>query len=103
MPIQTATETQPAARQVTLVQVSWTEQERGRPGALALLLLLDDEVHEYVLRAAPEEAAVLVEFLARSTNPKFDVEPRVPSLGTWAASRLPGPSPVWAEAALMQT
>ncbi len=103
MPIQTATESQPAARQVTLVQVSWTEQERGRPGALALHLLLDDEVHEYVLRAAPEEAAVLVEFFAHGTKPKLAVERGVPSLGTRAASRLPGPSPVWAEASLMQT
>ncbi|MBV9117934.1 MAG: hypothetical protein JOY63_11305, partial [Acetobacteraceae bacterium] len=36
-------------RQVTNVQASWTEQERGRPGKFTLQLILDNGVEEHIL------------------------------------------------------
>ena len=36
------TEQQIQVRQVTHVQASWTEQERGAPGAFTLLFILDN-------------------------------------------------------------
>jgi hypothetical protein len=38
------TEQQIQVRQVTHVQASWTEQERGAPGAFTLQLILDNSV-----------------------------------------------------------
>jgi hypothetical protein len=36
-------------RQVTDVQASWTENERGTPGAFTVQLILDNGAEEYVL------------------------------------------------------
>jgi hypothetical protein len=64
-------------RQVTHVQASWTEQERGGPGAFTLQLVLDHGAEEYVLRPSAEDADVLVKLLARSKSAAFDVERKV--------------------------
>ena len=103
MPIQTAVERRLAIRQVTLLQVSWTQPDREMPGALALELRLEDHGREYVLQAAPDDAAVLLEFLARSREVRFDLGDRPAGLGSWAPPGRPGPPAVWAEASRMQT
>ena len=64
-------------RQVTHVQASWTEEERGGPGAFTLQLILDHGADEYVLRPSGEDADVLVKLLARSKSATFDMERKV--------------------------
>jgi hypothetical protein len=74
-------EQQIQVRQVTHVQASWTEQERGAPGAFTLQLILDNGADEYVLRPSAEDADVLVKLLARSDNASFDLERKVLMFG----------------------
>ena len=50
------TEQQIQVRQVTDVQASWTEHERGEPGSFTLQLILDDGAEEYVLLPTAEDA-----------------------------------------------
>ena len=71
-------------RQVTHVQVSWTEEGRGSPGAFTLQLILDNGAAEYVLRPTAKDAEVLVKLLARSANAMFDVERKVLMFGNVA-------------------
>ncbi len=73
------------------------------PGGLALELRLEDHGREYVLQAAPDDAAVLLEFLARSREVRFDLGDRPAGLGSSAPPGGPGPPAVWAEASRMQT
>jgi hypothetical protein len=73
----THTERQIQVRQVTHVQASWTEQDRGGPGAFTLQLILDHGADEYVLRPNAEDADVLVKLLARSKSAAFDLERKV--------------------------
>jgi hypothetical protein len=70
-------ERQIQVRQVTHVQASWTEIERGKPGAFTLQLILDQGADEYVLRPSAEDADVLVKLLARSKSATFDLERKV--------------------------
>ncbi|HEU5169025.1 MAG TPA: hypothetical protein VFU46_00735 [Gemmatimonadales bacterium] len=80
----TPAERQIKVRQVTHIQASWTEQERGAPGAFTLQLILDNGAEEYVLRPNAQDADVLVKLLARSTNATFDLERKVLMLGNLA-------------------
>jgi hypothetical protein len=68
-------------RQVTQVQASWTEQERGAPGALTLQLILDNGVDEYILRPTADDADVLLKLFARSGSATFDLERHVLMFG----------------------
>ena len=77
-------ERQIQVRQVTHVQASWTEQDRGEPGAFTLQLILDNGAAEYVLRPTAEDADVLVKLFARSTNATFDLDRRVLMFGNLA-------------------
>ena len=61
------TEQQIKVRQVTDVQASWTEHERGEPGSFTLQLILDDGAEEYVLLPTAEDAKVVLK-LIRSTD-----------------------------------
>jgi hypothetical protein len=70
------TEAQIQVRQVTQVQASWTEQERGEPGAFTIQLILDNGADEYVLRPTAKDAEVLLELLSRS-GAMFDLERKV--------------------------
>ena len=70
-------ERQIQVRQVTHVQASWTETERGSPGAFTLQLILDHGADEYVLRPSAEDADVLVKLLARSKSAAFDIDRKV--------------------------
>ena len=78
------TERQIKVRQVTHVQASWTEEERGGPGAFTLQLILDNGAEEYVLRPTAEDADVLVKLFARSANATFDMERKVLIFGNLA-------------------
>jgi hypothetical protein len=71
-------------RQVTHVQASWTEQDRGEAGAFTLQLILDHGADEYVLRPTAEDTDVLVKLLARSSNATFDVDRKVLMFGNLA-------------------
>ena len=71
------TEEQIQVRQVTHVQASWTEQERGAPGAFTFQLILDEGVDEYVIRPTAEDADVLLQLLRRSDSAHFDVDRKV--------------------------
>jgi hypothetical protein len=80
----TPAERQIQVRQVTHVQASWTEQERGSAGAFTLQLILDHGADEYVLRPTAEDADVLVKLLARSANASFDLDRKVLMFGNLA-------------------
>jgi len=73
----TPAERQIQVRQVTHVQASWTEEERGAPGAFTLQLVLDHGADEYVLRPSADYTDVLVKLLARSKSATFDLERKV--------------------------
>lgn len=76
-PDRTPAERQIQVRQVTHVQASWTEQERGEPGAFTLQLILDHGADEYVLRPSAEDTDVLLKMLARSKSAAFDLDRKV--------------------------
>ncbi len=66
-----------SVRQVTDVQASWTETERGGPGRFTLQLILDNGVEEYILEPEAEDLDVLVKLFARSGHTTFDLERKV--------------------------
>jgi hypothetical protein len=68
-------------RQVTHVQVSWTEQERGQPGKFTLQLILDNGVKEYILEPDEDDAALLVKLFSQGTHTTFDEERKVLMFG----------------------
>jgi hypothetical protein len=71
------TEERIQVRQVTHVQGSWTERERGGPGAFTFQLILDNGVDEYVIRPTADDADVLLQLLARSRSATFDADRKV--------------------------
>ena len=64
-------------RQVTDYQASWTEEERGAPGAFTFQLILDDGAEEYVIRPTAQDSKVILKLLSRSRHTTFDMERRV--------------------------
>ncbi len=64
-------------RQVTDYQASWTERERGAPGAFTFQLILDNGAEEYVIRPTVGDAKVIRKLLAKSDALVFDMERRV--------------------------
>src|ERR671921_1519182 len=64
-------------RQVTDIQASWTEQERGQRGRFTLQLILDNGVEEYILEPDADDLDVLVKLFARSDHTTFDLERKV--------------------------
>ncbi len=71
------TEQQIQIRQVTHFQASWTEQERGEPGAFTIQLILDHGADEYVIRPTGEDTEVLLRLLDASESTSFDLERKV--------------------------
>ena len=55
-------------RQVTDAQVSWSEHDRGKPGAFTIQLILDNGAEEYVLRPTAEDARVQIELFEQRRN-----------------------------------
>ncbi len=64
-------------RQVTNIQASWTEQERGEEGKFTLQLILDNGVEEYILAPEAEDIDVILKLFARSGTATFDLERKV--------------------------
>jgi hypothetical protein len=75
--VEQITERKILIREVTQVQASWTEEERGAPGAFTLQLILDNGADEYVLRPTSEDADVLLKLIKRSGKAFFDLERKV--------------------------
>lgn len=67
-----STEEQVLVRQVTHLQASWAERERGQAGAFTIQLILDQGVDEYILRPSAEDARVLLELFKTSAGATFD-------------------------------
>ena len=64
-------------RQVTNIQASWTERERGQRGTFTLQLILDSGVEEYILDPDADDLDVLIKLFARSGHTTFDLERKV--------------------------
>ena len=64
-------------RQVTDVQVSWTERDRGEHGAFTVQLILDSGAQEYVLQPTAEDTKVMVELFKLTDKIFFDVSRHV--------------------------
>jgi hypothetical protein len=77
IPVEHVTEGKILIREVTQVQASWTEAERGTPGAFTLQLILDNGADEYVLRPTAEDADVLLRLVKGSQKAVFDLERKV--------------------------
>ncbi len=69
-------------REVTQVQASWTEAERGAPGAFTLQLILDHGADEYVLRPTAEDSDVILKLIKRSDKAMFDLDRKVLIFGS---------------------
>jgi hypothetical protein len=76
------TEQQIVIREVTQVQASWTEAERGAPGAFTLQLILDHGADEYVLRPTADDADVILKLIKRSDKAMFDLDRKVLIFGS---------------------
>ena len=68
-------------RQVTNIQASWTEQERGKPGKFTIQLILDNGVEEYILEPESEDADVILKLFKQSGYTTFDLERKVLMFG----------------------
>jgi hypothetical protein len=71
------TEQQIQVRQVTDVQASWTEHERGEPGSFTLQLILDDGAEEYVLLPTADDAKVMLKLIRSTDTVYFDLGNKV--------------------------
>ena len=71
------TEQQIKVRQVTDVQASWTEHERGEPGSFTLQLILDDGAEEYVLLPMADDAKVMLKLFRSTDTVYFDLGNKV--------------------------
>ena len=68
-------------REVTAIQASWTEQERGEPGAFTLQLILDNGAEEYVLQPDEDDLDVMLRLFKASPHVMFDLERKVLMFG----------------------
>jgi len=68
-------------REVTHVQASWTEQERGEPGKFTIQLILDNGVDEYVLRPHADDASTLIDLFGLGIRTMFDMDRKVVMFG----------------------
>ncbi len=64
-------------RQVTHVQASWTERERGEEGDFTLQLILDQGADEYILRPDADDLDIILRLLQMSDSASFDMERKV--------------------------
>jgi hypothetical protein len=66
------TEEKIVVREVTHLQASWAEQERGGPGVFTFQLILDQGADEYVLLPSADDAEVLLRLFQSSAGAMFD-------------------------------
>ncbi len=71
------TEEQIIIREVTHIQPSWAERERGEPGAFTLQLVLDYGSEEYILRPTVEDAEAILRLRDRIGRAYFDLNRKV--------------------------
>jgi hypothetical protein len=64
-------------RQVTDVQISWTERGRGDHWAFTVQLILDNGAEEYVLQPDAQDTKVMVELFERAKSVYFDLDRKV--------------------------
>jgi hypothetical protein len=64
-------------RQVTDVQISWTEHGRGDHGSFTVQLILDNGAEEYILQPTAEDTKVTIELLKRAKSLYFDLDRKV--------------------------
>lgn len=64
-------------RQVTNIQASWVERERGQPGKWTLQLILDNGVAEYILDLDADDMDVMLKTFSKSDHTTFDTERKV--------------------------
>ncbi len=74
-------EKQHKVREVTHIQASWTERERGEPGKFTLQLILDNGVEEYILQPDKEDVDTLLNLFKQSNHAMFDMERKVLMFG----------------------
>ncbi len=55
-------------REVTHIQASWTEQDRGEPGKFTLQLILDNGVEEYILQPAADDVDSILKLFGQSNH-----------------------------------
>ncbi|HMM40772.1 MAG TPA: hypothetical protein PKA95_02600 [Thermomicrobiales bacterium] len=68
-------------RQVTNIQASWTEGERGDDGQFTLQLILDHGADEYVLVPSEDDLDVLLKLFKRAESATFDMDRKVLMFG----------------------
>jgi hypothetical protein len=66
------TEEQIVVREVTHLQASWAERERGASGAFTFQLILDQGADEYVLLPSAADVEVLLQLFKSSAGAMFD-------------------------------
>ena len=71
------TEQQITVRQVTDIQASYTELERGSEGAFTVQLVLDDGAEEYVLQPTADDMKVMLRLASNNQAVMFDLERKV--------------------------
>jgi hypothetical protein len=71
------TEQEIRVRQVTDVQISWTEQGRGEHGPFTVQLILDNGAEEYVLQPTTQDTKVMIELFKRAGAFSFDLDRKV--------------------------
>ena len=71
------TEQQIKVRQVTDVQSSWTENERGEPGSFTIQLILDNGAEEYVLQPTAQDTKVMLKLFQSTETVYFDLNNKV--------------------------
>ena len=64
-------------RQVTDIQASYTELERGDEGAFTLQLILDDGADEYVLQPTADDMKVMLRTVRSNRAVMFDLDRKV--------------------------
>jgi hypothetical protein len=64
-------------RQVTDIQASWVETERGEEGRFTLQLILDNGVEEYILEPDADDIGPMLKLFKISGHTTFDLERKV--------------------------
>jgi hypothetical protein len=80
------TEQQITVREVTHIQASWAEKERGAPGAITLQLILDNGADEYVLRPTAEDLVAILWLWNQGGNLHFDLQRKLLMFGNIPAN-----------------
>ena len=78
------TESEITVREVTDYQATWSERERGAPGAFTIQLILDHGVDEYVIRPTATDAEVLIALFNGAAKVYFDIDRKVLMFGNKA-------------------